>query len=421
MMAQCILLLGANQFQRERALIGAETATDACVVTVSSNSPYHNNKYPAFTIRSEETNPDQLLRDVVDFTNKSKMQLLGVIPLNDFVLNAGFAVAQYFNLPYNEKSTIENGRHKDKMKAVLAKANLPVITSFKFSNDHEAVLLADKIGYPLVIKPLNFGGSGGVKKVTSCDELKVALAETRNHLEQHASHYDSDAVHMVIEPYIVRDREISVEVINTPNFRQVIGITDKYLGAEPYFSEIAHLVPSTFYKCPDLVRVIEKLALDACRALNIKFGMAHVEIKLFQDGSSPVIIEVGARTAGDGIMDLYEKATGQNIYKLHCQAYLGSLNREMLPKNFLRTAAIGYLHPKSGVVAEIDTHALNADDLVDVDLITIKAQPGQEITLAKNWSTRYGFIEYTFWDNLPENFNLVARTNQLTDKLFQIK
>lgn len=39
----CILILGANQFQRERALIGIEKATDATIITVASNAPFHFN------------------------------------------------------------------------------------------------------------------------------------------------------------------------------------------------------------------------------------------------------------------------------------------------------------------------------------------------------------------------------------------
>ncbi|MDR3477526.1 MAG: hypothetical protein P4M14_05785 [Gammaproteobacteria bacterium] len=40
-MKNFILLLGANQFQRERALIGAERAFKGRVVTTSALAPFH--------------------------------------------------------------------------------------------------------------------------------------------------------------------------------------------------------------------------------------------------------------------------------------------------------------------------------------------------------------------------------------------
>jgi len=420
MLNECIIVLGANQFQRERALIGAEK-THAQVVTVSPNAPFHNNKYPSLTILSQETHPEQLLKDVVGFIQKTHLELRAIIPLNDFVLNAGLAVARHFNLPYNEKNTIENCRHKDKMKAILAEANLPIIKSHPFSSVEEAAELASVLGYPVVVKPLNFGGSGGVKKANSIEELKEAITETKAHLLQHAKHYDSDPAQMVMESYVHKDREVSVEVMNTPEFSQVIGITEKYLGEEPYFSEIAHIVPSMLCEQETQSREIGKLAINVCRALNIKFGMAHVEIKLSEDGLDPVVIEVGARPAGDGIMDLYEKSTGVNIYELHCKAYLGCLEKAALPNRFLRSSAIAYLHPEPGVIDSINCQKLNEMDLQYVDLVAIKATQGQEVAIAKNWSTRYGFAEYTFWGRIPSGFNVVKNTKRMANKIFSIK
>lgn len=419
---KCIIVLGANQFQRERALIGAEKAADVRVVTVSANAPFHQNKYPATTICSDEANPQRLLVDVEHFLAKTKMTLIGVIPLNDFVLNAGLAVAQQFDLPYHSKHVIEHCRHKDKMKVVLAEADLPVVKSHPFSTVEQAQVLADEVGYPLVIKPLNFGGSGGVKKVNHQDELAAVVSETKAHLAQHAAHYDSDPVRMVMEAYINRPREISVEMISTPDFSAVVGVTEKYLSDEPYFSEIGHLVPSNIQQQPAQFAIIKAIALKACKALGVCYGMAHVEMKVNQDGSQPVIIEVGARPAGDGIMDLYEKAMGTNLYAWHCKAYLGTLAQECVESRvFLNTAAIAYLHPRPGLVDQINRQNLNPDDLANVDLISIKVVKGQTVTTAKNWSTRYGFIEYTFWPTPPKAFNLIARTQHLADQLFGIK
>jgi carbamoylphosphate synthase large subunit len=416
-----LLLLGANQFQRERSLIGAEKAFDGKVLTVSPVAPFHSNKYPSTTIQSNEMNPEILLQDVIKFVEKTKCFPAAVVPLNDFVLNAGYLIASHFGLLFNSNTTLKNCRTKDLMKSVLHGAGMPVVQSYRFNKLNEARGIALKIGYPLVIKPLNFGGSGGVIKVDSSDQLEHAIKQTQDHLAKFAGHYDSDTTTILIEPYIAIKREVSIEVINTPNFRSVIGITDKFLSSEPYFSEVAHLVPSSLTENENISNKLKKIALNACKALGIEYGMAHVEMKVGEDGSC-VIIEVGVRTAGDGIMDLYEKATGKNIYELHCKAFLGKLTKEELPKEFQNAAAIGYMHPENGIIDKINIESLNSVDLENIDLVTIRTQIGEKVVSAKDWSTRYGFIEYTLIDNpSATGFDLIKQTSKIANKIFSIK
>ena len=393
-----LLLLGANQFQRERALIGAEKAFNGKVVTISTMAPFHTNKYPSSTIFSNETDPDQLLKDVISFSKKTKHSPIAVIPLNDFVLNSGLKVAEYFKLPYNSTKTIKTCRTKDLMKLLLISKNIPVVQSYRFSNLNEAKILAKNIGFPVVIKPLNFGGSGGVIKVENESELASSILLTQTHLSKFAKQYNSDPDQMIMESYIQIKQEVSVEVINTPTFRSVIGITDKYLSQEPYFSEIGHLVPSTFHQNVAIKNIIYETALKACEALEINYGMAHVEMKVGSQGEI-IVIEVGARTAGDGIMDLYEKATHKNLYELHCKAFLGKLTTEDLQKEFLHTSAIGYMHPEDGIIEELKPESLTKTDLINIDLVAIRTQVGQKVEPARDWSTRYGFIEYTLFNN----------------------
>lgn len=420
MVNKCVLVLGANQFQRERAIIGIEKSTDANIITVSPSAPFHDNKMSAHVIRSNETVPDVLLKDVSDFLQKNEMSLLAVIPLNDFVLNSGLLIAKTYNLPYNNASTIENCRYKNKMKQALANNNLPVAMSYKITSLEEAESIAQKLGYPVVIKPINFGGSGGVKKASCVNELTVAYKEAIKHLSLYAHKYNSESDILVIEPYISREREVSVEVLNTPNEKYVLGITDKYLSCEPYFSEIGHLVPSplTFDKVPR--NVLFDLAKSACEALDIQFGLAHVEIKVNKDGSNPIIIEIGARPPGDGILDLYEKSTRYNFYKSHCESYLGNFLVTSLPKSFICTSAVGYLHPSEGVIDSINYDMPN-ELLADVDIIKVNAIAEQVVQNSQNWSTRYGYIEYRLNEEQAQNFDLITHTQKISNHLFNMR
>lgn len=417
---QCILVLGANQFQRERALIGIEKSTKLTVVTVAPNAPFHDNKFPAKVIRSNEANPEILLKDVQDYLQKNKMSLAGVIPLNDFVLNSGLAIAQKYDLPYNSAQTIKNCRYKNRLKQVLASVSLPIVMSHKILSLKEAYSIAQQLGYPVVIKPINFGGSGGVKKASNPEELRIAYDETIKHLSLYATKYDSESDILVIEPYISKEREVSIEVLNTPNEQYLVGITDKYLGCEPYFSEIGHFVPSALMFDKEKKDLLFGLAKKACKALQIKYGLAHVEIKVNKDGSDPIIIEVGARPAGDGILDLYEKSTRYNFYQAHCESYLSIFSAKSLPTFFECFSALAYLHPMEGVIDSIN-HELPNEILQDVDIIKTNANEGQVVKCAQNWSTRYGYVEYYLTNDRVNDFELIAKTQTIANYIFKLR
>jgi phosphoribosylaminoimidazole carboxylase (NCAIR synthetase) len=417
---QCVLVLGGNQFQRERALIGIEKATNATVVTVALNAPFHENKFPAKVICSNENMPDVLLKDVQNFLQKTKMSLIGIIPLNDFVLNSGLAIAQNYGLPYNSAETIKNCRYKTRLKKILASANLPIVKSHEILCLKDAESMAKKLGYPLVIKPVNFGGSGGVKKVSNLEELRLAYDEAIRHLSQYAKKYDSESNILVLESYIHREKEVSIEVLNTPTNQYLVGITDKYLSDEPYFSEVGHFVPSSLMFDEEKKDFLFDIARKACKTLQINYGLAHVEIKINKDGSDPIIIEVGSRPAGDGILDLYEKSTRYNFYKAHCESYLGNLSVDSLPTYFECSSALAYLHPMEGVIESINNQ-IPSDILQNVDIIRNSAYVGQEISCAQNWSTRYGYVEFTLMNDCVTDFDLISTIKTISNSVFKVR
>jgi len=112
MSQNAILLLGASQFQRERALIGAEQTKAGLIITVAKDAPFTLNKHALQTLSSDESNPQQLLNDVNAFLERTKLTLKAVIPLNDFVLNAGYAVATAYHLTFHTRDTIDCCRKK---------------------------------------------------------------------------------------------------------------------------------------------------------------------------------------------------------------------------------------------------------------------------------------------------------------------
>jgi carbamoylphosphate synthase large subunit len=367
-------------------------ATSLPLVCVAKQGRINRNRFVDEMIEADPVSPEAVVSAVVDYESKMGYRPVAVVPVNDWTLWSGRTVADYYGLRFLARDTIAAARNKRLMKERFQKRNLPVPRYCEFSDLEGLEAITKDFGFPLVIKPIDFGGSGGVVKIESASELPEKFAHCEDHIKAHGAAFFSTVGRYVAEQYIVSAHEISVEVMNLGSARKVITVTDKYLGPEPYFAEIGHVVPSVF----NGDERIRALAIAACDALGIDVGIAHVEMKVGHGGEL-TLLEVGARTAGDSIMDQIERAFGINPYSWHVAAYLGVMTCIPEIPEPRGQAAIANLHPRPGTIIAINERPRLADDTVTV---AIAGKLGTRIRNAENWLTRQGFAEF-FWPYDP--------------------
>ncbi|HLR72554.1 MAG TPA: hypothetical protein VK085_14130 [Pseudogracilibacillus sp.] len=106
----------------------------------------------------------------------------------------------YFFRTRGDKVTneaVEKGMNKEATKSILSKAGIPVPEGKQFTReDSEQAIIeyADKLGYPVVIKPTDGSfGRGVMSDISSEGELKFALEYLRNELEENE---------IIVEKYI---------------------------------------------------------------------------------------------------------------------------------------------------------------------------------------------------------------------------
>jgi acetyl-CoA carboxylase biotin carboxylase subunit len=99
---------------------------------------------------------------------------------------------------------------KIQAKQTVRELGIPVVPGSEgaVNDPDEAKVLADEIGYPVLIKAASGGGGRGMKLVREAGEFKTALAACR--MESKAA-FGDDAVY--IEKYLERPRHIEVQVI----------------------------------------------------------------------------------------------------------------------------------------------------------------------------------------------------------------
>lgn len=199
---------------------------------------------------------------------------------------------------------------------------------------HESQLL-----YPCIMKPTDNAGSHGVVLAYGFEDLLQSYVYSR-----------ASARHgrVIIEEYL-NGEEVSVEVMVVDGQVNVLQITDKLTTGAPHFVEMGHSQPS---RHPfDTQQAIKELAIQACKAVGIDQGPAHVEMMVTKRG--PVMIELGARMGGDNITTaLVPLSTGIDMVKATIDVAMG--NQPDIKPCLHCGSAIRYIAAPEGIIKSID-------------------------------------------------------------------
>ena len=248
---------------------------------------------------------------------------------------------------------------------------------FVVSNFDELKQLKDAdISNPCIMKPTDNAGSHGVVLAHSFDEL----------LDKYEySHECSRKGNVIIEEYL-EGPEVSVEVMVVDGDVNILQITDKLTTEAPYFVELGHSEPSRL--SDDIQQQIRKLTEEACKAVGINQGPAHVEIRVTSRG--PVMIELGARMGGDNITThLVPLSTGIDMVKATIDVALG--NKPDIKPQLNCGSAIRYFVVPFGTIKSI-TGLGEAKKLPGVEQIIFTKYIGDESTPIQCSNDRIGFV-----------------------------
>lgn len=138
------------------------------------------------------------------------------------------------------------------MKSLFEKADIPTAKSIQFNDATELKECIKEFTFPVIIKPMDFGGSGGVYLANNEKECMDAYRKSKQIMETYADTFHVFKNKFLIETFIDSDDEVSVEVLCGHHFYKVITVTEKYLSPRPWFTEMGHLVPSHRYKNEDI-------------------------------------------------------------------------------------------------------------------------------------------------------------------------
>ncbi|WP_328486011.1 ATP-grasp domain-containing protein [Streptomyces zaomyceticus] len=299
----------------------------------------------------------------------ARRSLAGVLTWNEPLLVHTARLAEHLGLRTNPAAVMENCRNKHATRKLLAAHQVPSARSGRVGDLLEATILAEDIGYPIVLKPAGQAGSVGVIRVDNSEELARAF----DFAAAGAALAGGQNTDILVEEYL-DGPEISVECVTQHGHTHTVAVTRKKLGFEPYFEEVGHTVDATDL----LLAEVAPIAAAAIRALGIDHGIQHVEMRLTSTG--PRIIEVNARIGGDLIGHLVRLATGLDLPRIAADLACGTTPR--LEHSRLRAAGVTLLYPEtSGTL----THRSIDEDFASrtrwLDLVQWIGTVGDQIVL----------------------------------------
>jgi biotin carboxylase len=256
--------------------------------------------------------------------------LAGVASSSEYFVASAAALAERLRLPGPSATAVAAARDKPVQRDRLAAAGVPVPGFEVVGSPAAAVTAAGRLGLPVVVKPVSGTGSVGVRLCTGAAEVAAAAAAILD--RRHNERGIPEPARLLVEELAVGP-EFSVELFNGA----VVGVTRKYLGSPPAFVETGHDFPAALPEAAE--RALAGTALAALRALGLRWGPAHVELRL--TGASPVVIEVNPRLAGGFIPELIRLAWGIDLVALTLAAVVGEEARPACSRR--AAAAIRFL------------------------------------------------------------------------------
>lgn len=189
--------------------------------------------------------------------------------------------------------------------------------------------------YPAVVKPASRASSSGVRTVTDREELIGRLATYPDH-------------EVILVEQKVGGPEFSVESLVQDRrviFASVTGknTTDSHTQT---FVELAHSVPSAHESLNDTLLDANRRLLEG---LAFQDGITHSEWRVDEHGR-PFLMEVATRTPGDGLLVLYQLATGRPLEPEILRIALGEPAAYPRPRRWTRQI---YLEHTPGILEDV--------------------------------------------------------------------
>lgn len=196
--------------------------------------------------------------------------------------NTGFAKAcEEFNICFigPHYTIIENLGDKSNAKETMKKASVPIVpgSDGEIKSVDESVKVAEKIGYPVIVKASAGGGGKGMRVAGNKDELITAIKECEKEAD---SYFGNSAVYL--EKYLNHTRHVEIQVIGD-NYGNVVYLGERDCTIQRRHQKLVEESPSPALD-ENLRKRMGEAAVNASKAFKYN-SVGTVEFLLNQDNN----------------------------------------------------------------------------------------------------------------------------------------
>ena len=384
-MSRVLLLLPTTTYRTPDFLEAARRLD--VEVTVASEKPSTMEALnPAGLLTLDFRDPEGSVRKVKDFARRYPLDAIVGVDEDTAVVAA--ACSSALGLPSNPPEAAAAARDKALMRRLLDAAGVPNPRSHVFRLADGDVNAARAVPYPCVLKPTFLAASRGVIRADDPASFRAAWDLIAAILrEPDVAEKGGPSASVILVEEFVSGREVAVEGMLSEGKLEVLAIFDKPDPLDgPFFEETIYVTPSRL--APSVLAQIRSVTSAGCRALGLRDGPIHAELRLPDTG--PSVIELAARSIGGLCSRTLKFGSGMSLEELILRHAL-SIVDDPAPRDPGAAGVMMIPIPKGGRLE--DVHGLDhAKAVPNVEDVVISAHPGQLLIPLPEGSRYLGFI-----------------------------
>lgn len=289
--------------------------------------------------------------------------------------------------------SIDLAEDRDKFRSFLEALGIKTPAGMAVKNIEEGIYAADKLGFPVVVRPSYVIGGRAMEVVYDREKLIQYMKEAINYSSEHP---------ILIDQYI-KGKEIEVDAISDGDDVLIPGIMEHIERSGIHSGDSITVYPARSLKqetVNELVEATRKIA----RGLNIK-GL--INIQFVYNGKDLYIIEVNPRASRT--VPVLSKVTGVPIIQIATQVILGDRLCEILPNT-------GLIENKDLYAVKVPVFSHEKLQEVDVYLGPEMKSTGEVLGIDKEYDKALykGFIAAGF--NIPTSGNIYVSLKEVDRK-----
>jgi len=395
MQQKSILIIGGGEIGLNQIRIAKKIGFKVIVTDINPDAPGLKEADMGVNISGTD------IKGLVTFAleNKEKYNISAVYCGNDFGLLAVECIKQVLNLPHNSIETAIRCINKKLMKDCWIRDGVPTPEGYSINSLDEAKMAIERVGLPIIVKPVDSSGSQGISFVENREELPYAIQEAFKHTK---------SKFVLIEKFIEgTHHDVNGFFYNKKFYK--CGVMDRYFTPFPYCVPIRGYYPSALPK--QIIDKIYKVTEKAAKSIGIEEGPVKGDIVLSDD--NVYIYEISNRFHGDvSTSHLYTFCRSVSPIELYMQTLYQQrevYNGDMpTPNNICGWYVLNFKPGKINEIKGLD----RARNIRGVEKILLNKKVGDTINPLKDNTDVPGFV----WicgktrKDIHEKYNKVMET-----------